>query len=149
MLKKGTKTSLNSIAHNATFELIDRLKLDHKLNITHCYVDTVGIPDQYRQRLEYRFPGTTKFTVESKADFNYPVTSAASICAKVTRDARVKEISKEIGDIGCGYPSDPITKAWLKDNVDPVFGFDAKYVRCSWKTCDDYMNDMYTWPEEV
>ena len=41
-----------------------------------------------------------------------------------------------------------MTKAWLKDNVDPVFGFDAKYVRCSWKTCEEFMKTMYTWPEE-
>ena len=53
--------------------------------------------------------------VESKADDTYPVVSAASICAKVTRDHALndfeykekKEFSKEVG---CGYPGDKITK---------------------------------------
>lgn len=57
--------------------------------------------------------------VESKADFNHPVVSAASICAKVTRDhvladwkfQEPKEFNKEYG---CGYPGDPKTKDWLK-----------------------------------
>ena len=61
--------------------------------------------------------------VESKADDTYPVVSAASICAKVTRDHALndfeykekKEFSKEVG---CGYPGDKITKQWLTDNMD-------------------------------
>jgi ribonuclease H2 subunit A len=59
-----------------------------------------------------------EIVVESKADFNHPVVSAASICAKVTRDTVLadwqypeqKEIDK---DFGCGYPSDPKAKQWL------------------------------------
>ena len=50
---------------------------------------------------------------------NHPVVSAASICAKVTRDQVLaqwqfpedKEISNEYG---CGYPGDPKTKEWLR-----------------------------------
>lgn len=34
---------------------------------------------------------------------------------------------------GCGYPSDPLTKKWLKDVFDPVFGFPT-VVRFSWST---------------
>jgi ribonuclease H2 subunit A len=35
---------------------------------------------------------------------------------------------------GCGYPGDKITKTWLTDHIDPVFGFPS-IVRFSWKTC--------------
>jgi len=56
---------------------------------------------------------------EHKADFNYPVVSAASIIAKVTRDAEIEKIKKQIGeDFGSGYPSDPVTREFLEKNVD-------------------------------
>lgn len=58
------------------------------------------------------------FVVRSKADSLFPVVSAASIVAKVTRDSLLENwvfeeslpISREFG---CGYPGDPITVAWL------------------------------------
>ena len=34
---------------------------------------------------------------------------------------------------GCGYPSDPATKAWLQNCYDQVFGFPS-IVRFSWST---------------
>jgi ribonuclease HII len=56
---------------------------------------------------------------EHKADLNYPVVSAASILAKVTRDRIIEDIKKEIGiDFGSGYPSDPKTVAFLKKYYD-------------------------------
>ena len=52
---------------------------------------------------------------EHKADFNHVEVAAASIIAKVTRDTEIKEIQKKIKEnIGSGYPSDPITKEFLK-----------------------------------
>ena len=56
---------------------------------------------------------------EHKADFNYPVVSAASILAKVTRDAEIEKIKQEINeDFGSGYPSDPKTKDFLEKNIN-------------------------------
>ena len=58
-----------------------------------------------------------KLVLEHKADLNYPVVSAASILAKVTRDAEIEKIKKEIGvDFGSGYMSDPRTSEFLKKN---------------------------------
>ena len=37
---------------------------------------------------------------------------------------------------GCGYPSDPLTKAWIVNSLDAVFGYPT-LVRFSWKTCKD------------
>jgi ribonuclease HII len=52
---------------------------------------------------------------EHKADANYPVVSAASILAKVTRDAEIEKIKQKINiDFGSGYPSDPRTQEFLK-----------------------------------
>lgn len=68
-----------------------------------------------------------------KADDTYPVVSAASIIAKVTRDRMISEISEEFGtNIGSGYPSDHFTmefiEKWIKEN-----GYAPKYTRCSWE----------------
>lgn len=87
---------------------------------------------------------------------NHPVVSAASICAKVTRDHALanwvypeeKAIDK---DYGCGYPSDPKAKEWLKRNLDPVFGFPT-LVRFSWKTCYSVLEDNkmdVNWRDDV
>jgi len=51
---------------------------------------------------------------EHKADYNHPVVSAASILAKVKREEEVLKIKERFGEIGSGYPSDPLTKDFLK-----------------------------------
>lgn len=52
---------------------------------------------------------------EHKADVNYPVVSAASILAKVTRDAEMDKIRKRYDiECGSGYPSDPLCINFLK-----------------------------------
>lgn len=45
-------------------------------------MDTVGNAERYQAKLQRIFPNVA-ITVESKADDTYPITSAASICAKV------------------------------------------------------------------
>ncbi|MBI2632717.1 ribonuclease HII [Candidatus Pacearchaeota archaeon] len=54
---------------------------------------------------------------EHKADFNHTSVSAASILAKVRREEEISKLRdkyKEFGNIGSGYPSDPITKEFLR-----------------------------------
>ncbi len=56
---------------------------------------------------------------EHKADVKYLVVGAASIMAKVIRDAEIKKIKDKIGiDFGSGYTSDPRTVQFLKENWD-------------------------------
>jgi ribonuclease H2 subunit A len=43
------------------------------------------------------------------------------------------EDEEEGGGRGSGYPSDPRTQAYLKENIDPVFGYKG-IVRFSWAT---------------
>jgi len=77
----------------------------------------------------------TKIVAEHKADARYPVVSAASIIAKVTRDNAVKELEEKLGlEVGSGYPSDQKTIDSVKTNFkNPEF---KKYIREYWVTID-------------
>jgi len=52
---------------------------------------------------------------KNNADKRYGVVSAASILAKVYRDAIIKNFYAEYGNFGSGYPSDPRTVSFLAD----------------------------------
>ncbi|HIH50006.1 TPA: ribonuclease HII, partial [Candidatus Micrarchaeota archaeon] len=53
-----------------------------------------------------------------KADSRYPVVSAASIIAKVTRDREIQKLEKSLKiPIGSGYPSDYKTIEIIKKNL--------------------------------
>ncbi|WP_058992791.1 ribonuclease HII [Haloarcula sp. CBA1127] len=77
-------------------------------------------------------------TAEHGADETDPLVGAASIIAKVARDAHVAELAAEYGDVGSGYPSDPTTRAFLADYVDRHGELPA-CARRSWSTCDDVL----------
>lgn len=71
---------------------------------------------------------------EHKADDKYPIVSAASVLAKVTRDEAIEAIQRELGtEIGSGYPSDVRTRAFLKRWVEEHNEL-PPYTRRSWKT---------------
>ncbi len=70
---------------------------------------------------------------EHHADLNYPVVSAASIIAKVTRDASIKRLHAKHGKFGSGYPSDPETISYLKESFEITNKFPA-FTRMSWLT---------------
>ncbi|MDD1659484.1 MAG: ribonuclease HII [Methanomicrobiales archaeon] len=77
-----------------------------------------------------------------EADRIYPVVGAASIVAKVLRDRAIADLAREYGEIGSGYPSDPVTIAYLKEylgdrKVPPPF------VRKSWATIRILINDLH------
>ncbi len=52
---------------------------------------------------------------ENRADARYPIVSAASIIAKVHRDRAIERLRQQYGDFGWGYPSEPKTRAFLKE----------------------------------
>jgi len=74
---------------------------------------------------------------EHHADLKYLPVSAASIIAKVKRDDAMDTLRLEYGNLGSGYPSDPITREFLKNLLLEAHGDVSKlpeYVRKSWKT---------------
>lgn len=75
---------------------------------------------------------------EHAADETYPIVSAASVVAKVERDARIGEIAAEYGDVGSGYPSDPTTREFLAEYV-AGHGDVPPCARRSWSTCEELL----------
>ena len=96
----------------------------------------IDMPDRYawtfRRRME-KF-AVTRFEAEHKADENYPIVAAASICAKIIRDKKIDEIKSTTCDFGSGYPSDRKTRAALVDKSK--LGLLRPFIRERWKTLD-------------
>ena len=60
--------NLNAMSHDAAIQMIQAV-LDAGVTIDTCYIDSVGIADTYRRKLEKEFMGhDVKFVVEKKAD---------------------------------------------------------------------------------
>ncbi|GMH36251.1 hypothetical protein BSKO_04119 [Bryopsis sp. KO-2023] len=139
---ESTPVSLNALAVNSTFKIISQV-LEKGVNIKKVFVDTLGDPATHQGRLSNNFPGI-EFTVCPKADAIYPIVSAASIVAKVTRDADLAGIEKSMGfppnSMGSGYPGDPDTVSFLKENIDSLFGY-PELVRFSWSTCKSLLEE--------
>jgi ribonuclease HII len=79
---------------------------------------------------------------EHKADVNYPIVSAASILAKVTRDREIKKLQEEYNvDFGSGYTSDKKTIQFLRRWVKK-YGKLPDFVRENWATAKNILNEM-------
>lgn len=146
MLRPGATYNLNAQAMDATVDLIKGV-FARGVNVTEIYVDTVGQPAAYQAKLQRFFPAT-KITVAKKADSLYPCVSAASVAAKVTRDAALevlyrarapREAEAEDGMAwGSGYPSDQRCVSWMRGNMHPIFGWGPE-CRFSWGTAKDML----------
>lgn len=72
------------------------------------------------------------------ADDDSELVGAASIIAKVERDAHVADLAAEYGEIGSGYPGDPNTREFLESYVEET-GELPPFARESWSTCADVL----------
>jgi ribonuclease HII len=91
------------------------------------------IPERFRDDIVGNLEAKCNVVAVHKADRDYPVVSAASIIAKVTRDREVDLLREVHGEFGSGYPSDPATRAFFKDRMLRGESLPG-YVRKSWKT---------------
>ena len=106
------RISLNEIEAMGMGELLNNLKTKPDIVFIDC-PDVV--PESFVGRLKKYLSFNPVLRVEHKADLNYPIVAAASIIAKVERDAAILELEKEYGKIGSGYSHDPDTIAFIKD----------------------------------
>lgn len=104
--------------------------------VGHVYIDSIEADGKrFASKLKALLKRHVAITAEPKGDVKFPVCSAASIIAKVTRDREVAALRERYGDFGSGYPSDPKTIAFLeewarKNEFPPVI------VRKTWSTTD-------------
>ncbi|MFH0876183.1 MAG: ribonuclease HII [archaeon] len=122
------KTNLNKLEAITSAQIIDALNPDKVI---------LDLPD----RDAFRYVSIIRSSLakkeveiiaEHKADLNYPIVSAASILAKVTRDRYVDFLKEQFGeDFGSGYTSDPKTQKFLEKhwNNDKIHFF-----RKNWAT---------------
>lgn len=120
-------SNLNWLEAMKTVELVNMLQPDKA--IIDCPSPNVKAYHEYIvERLMHK---KVKIITEHKADYKYLVVGAASILAKVTRDAEIEKIKKHTGeDCGPGYPANPITQAFLKKNWNKH----PELFRHSWST---------------
>jgi ribonuclease HII len=106
----------------------------NKLTPSVAYVDACDVNAfRYAEMVKSYLEQSCEIVSEHHADQTFKVVSAASIIAKVTRDRAIRVLSKKYGDIGSGYPSDPVTIAFLSAYFDE-HKCAPPIARKSWKT---------------
>ncbi len=126
--------NLNWLEADATAFLINKVNKELALKnktLDEVYVDLpstnqLAYVSYLKQRIKSK---DLKIIAEHKADDKYPIVSAASIIAKVIRDNEIDKLKKSYGDFGSGYPADPKTQKFLKENFEKYNIF-----RKSWKS---------------
>ncbi|WP_049926680.1 ribonuclease HII [Halopiger goleimassiliensis] len=100
--------------------------------------------DRFARRVREACPDGLEANLEVDArhgaDDDAPIVGAASIVAKVERDAHVDALAEEYGPVGSGYPGDPTTREFLEAYVDDHGELPA-CARESWSTCQDLLAD--------
>jgi ribonuclease HII len=93
---------------------------------------------RFAGRVEENATVPVDVTAEHGADETHAVVGAASVVAKVERDAHVARIAEKHGDVGSGYPGDPKTRDFLREYLE-THGELPDCARTSWSTCDDLL----------
>lgn len=126
--------TMNVIMVACYVKVLEDLKPDH------VFVDAADVnAGRFGENIRKGYKNNIVITSEHNADEKYPVVSAASILAKVERDALIKKLEKNVGiEIGSGYPSDPKTirflETWIKEHKSL-----PDFARSSWETAKDLL----------
>jgi ribonuclease HII len=118
---------LNRLEAQTMAKVIDALKPD-KAIVDASDVNEARYKEHILETLSYR----PEIISEHKADRNFPIVSAASIIAKVERDKAIVDLTEKFGEMGCGYPTDPQTIAFLESWLRRYSEY-PDFVRKSWK----------------
>lgn len=126
--------SLNAIEADVISDLLREVPKAVIEKIKTIYIDVPDpIPLKFVWRLHLPKEVKKKIHAAHKADVRFPICSAASIIAKVTRDEEIEKIKKEVGcNFGTGYSHDAATIECVEKNIEnPIL---KKYLRTEWKT---------------
>jgi ribonuclease HII len=94
--------------------------------------------ERFGRRVRGAVGAAVEMRAEHRADERHAHVAAASVVAKVARDARIEALAERYGDVGSGYPSDRRTRSFLAEYVDE-HGCLPACARASWATCDDVL----------
>lgn len=108
--------TMNEIMVRSFSQVLSRLDADQAM-LDAADVDAL----RFAQRVKTASKTEMVVQAEHKADQHHTVVSAASILAKVRRDASMRELERSMNcKIGSGYPHDQITldflSRWVRDN---------------------------------
>ena len=122
--------NINDLELEAFAQLIARHRPDRVLMDAPCHPRAIPnfLAKLFRRVAELGV-AAPEIVAEPKADLTYPVVGAASIFAKLDRDAAIAGL----GPVGSGYPSDPKTRQWLAGFIARGEPFPA-CVRTRWGT---------------
>lgn len=128
-------TDMNTLTVDAHATAIQKVDLAEAAAI----VDAADVSaSRFADRIVSRLPTEIPVVAEHGADASYPVVSAASVVAKVERDAHVSRLAERYGEIGSGYPGDPTTLDFLREYVSE-HGTLPDCARRSWQTSADVL----------
>ncbi len=131
--------NLNTLEAIKTAEIINILTQGIKEKIQ-VIIDcpSVNIKAWRAALLTYiKYQENLEIICEHKADINHVAVSAASILAKVAREAEVEKLKKKYGQIGSGYLSDPETILFLKNQGQILK--DSGLFRKTWVTWQNHL----------
>lgn len=116
-----------------------------KLHPEVAYVDSADVDEhEFKKAILRSLPWELDVVSKHGADDLFPVVSAASIFAKVRRDAAVRRIEGEIGQkVGSGYSHDQETIGFLERWVREK-GSLPPHTRASWDTAKRLMSAAAT-----
>ncbi|SFR92171.1 RNase HII [Halomicrobium zhouii] len=129
------ETDMNTLTVAAHAEALGEVAADGQVGTVDAGDANAG---RFGERVASRVDADVRITAEHQADESDTVVGAASIVAKVERDAHVERLAAEHGEVGSGYPSDPTTRTFLREYVAD-YGELPTCARTSWSTCDDVL----------
>ena len=137
-------SEIDELRKRMSLNELEALKVGELLDGLGCKPDVlyVDAPDRIEKRFSERIKGYgVKARIVSRhgADSTYPVCSAASILAKVERDREIKALAAVHGEIGSGYPCDPVTIKFLRSCLEKE-GY-PEIVRHSWDTASRLLGE--------
>lgn len=93
---------------------------------------------RFADRVTARVDGDVELDARHGADGDDDLVAAASVVAKHARETHVAALQAEYGAVGSGYPSDPATRAFLREHVAAT-GDLPECARRSWATSEDVL----------
>jgi ribonuclease HII len=123
--------NLNRLEEDIFVEVTGRLRPD-RVQID-APVPPRGLERFQRRMAQAMSMPLDRLDVANQAEDRFPAVGAASIVAKTTRDAALQRLRDEHGELGSGYPSDPVTRRYLEGLLERGATL-PDFVRTRWGT---------------